>query len=595
MQNYLHGLLDEKDDCVVQQYLSYIDNGIPKAEKPKDVLVIGAGMAGLVAASMLKKAGHRVTIVEANTRVGGRIKTFRNTGQKKYFEDDSLYCEAGAMRLPDVHQMVFRYIDQLGLETEPFYYVPVNKEQAIEYRDKNKGKKERDNDWPDQERNSLFFLNYRKVVQKDYFEKGANIDQLLDYHLTVTPGVTFENQRADQLLGALLTPLKAFLAQNPEANWPKLIERYGNYSMMRFLNEESLYSDNAKEMIAVIQNLESRLAYDFIQSFIESNIIKDDTKFWQIVGGTDRLTTEFFRQHGLEENTYFDCRVTALWKDAETGKIKINTNVEEGHGADFYRAKGYAVLDTKVEALEFDEVIVAIPFSAFRQVHVWPKFTQEKRRAIRELHYDSATKVLLEFRERWWEQPPYNIVGGGSITDLSNRFIYYPSQGIGDTAHGLILASYCWSDEASRWDSMEDWDRYAYALANLAVVHAPDDKEEQERIKDLAVFDWRKKRRDEDKRDNSDPGNIIGGATQSWMHDPYAFGEAAIFNPGQLHQLQQHIVSTEWEGKAHFAGEHASLKHAWIEGAIESGIRTALEVNETPVLYNDCKKQTHGH
>ena len=29
----------------------------------------------------------------------------------------------------------------------------------------------------------------------------------------------------------------------------------------------------------------------------------------------------------------------------------------------------------------------------------------------------------------------------------------------------------------------------------------------------------------------------------------------------------------------HFAGEHASLAHAWIQGAIESGLRAALEVN----------------
>lgn len=82
---------------------------------------------------------------------------------------------------------------------------------------------------------------------------------------------------------------------------------------------------------------------------------------------------------------------------------------------------------------------------------------------------------------------------------------------------------------------------------------------------------------------------VIGAATQSWMRDPYAFGEAAIFNPGQLHLLQKHIISTEWGGRAHFAGEHTSLKHAWIEGAIESGIRTALEVNETTGNLNNPK------
>ena len=88
MENYLHGLLDEDNDLIIQQYLKYIDEGIPPTDKPKDVLIIGAGMAGMVAASLLKQAGHNVTIVESNTRVGGRIKTFRNSENKKYFEDD---------------------------------------------------------------------------------------------------------------------------------------------------------------------------------------------------------------------------------------------------------------------------------------------------------------------------------------------------------------------------------------------------------------------------------------------------------------------------------------------------------------------------
>jgi monoamine oxidase len=31
----------------------------------------------------------------------------------------------------------------------------------------------------------------------------------------------------------------------------------------------------------------------------------------------------------------------------------------------------------------------------------------------------------------------------------------------------------------------------------------------------------------------------------------------------------------------HYAGEHTSLKHAWIEGALESAVRTALEVHHS--------------
>jgi monoamine oxidase len=254
-------------------------------------------------------------------------------------------------------------------------------------------------------------------------------------------------------------------------------------------------------------------------------------------------------------------------------KVKIEVDIEVQRDPQFYEDAGFKALKTPVSDMEFDEVIVSIPFSALRHVYVTPQFKQQKRKAIRELHYDSATKILLEFREKWWQEAPYNIVGGGTITDFSNRFTYYPSNDLGSNGHGVVLASYCWSDEASRWDSMDDDDRYFYALKNLAIMHS-DDVKEQQRIIDLAVISSSIKDR------KGKPGKLVGAATQSWMRDPYAFGEAAIFNPGQLQLLQRHIISTEWKGKAHFAGEHTSLKHAWIEGAIESGIRTALEVNE---------------
>jgi monoamine oxidase len=67
------------------------------------------------------------------------------------------------------------------------------------------------------------------------------------------------------------------------------------------------------------------------------------------------------------------------------------------------------------------------------------------------------------------------------------------------------------------------------------------------------------------------------GATQSWTRNRYALGEAAIYTPGQLHE--HHAATRTLEGRVHFAGEHTSLKPAWIEGSLESAVRTALEVN----------------
>ena len=44
------------------------------------VVVIGAGMAGLTTAYHLAKAGHKVMVLEARDRVGGRILTLCDSG-----------------------------------------------------------------------------------------------------------------------------------------------------------------------------------------------------------------------------------------------------------------------------------------------------------------------------------------------------------------------------------------------------------------------------------------------------------------------------------------------------------------------------------
>lgn len=81
----------------------------------KKVLILGAGMAGLVAAYELTKSGHDVTILEARTRPGGRVHTLREPFS------DGLYAEEGAARIPDNHELTLKYVKEFELPLEPFY------------------------------------------------------------------------------------------------------------------------------------------------------------------------------------------------------------------------------------------------------------------------------------------------------------------------------------------------------------------------------------------------------------------------------------------------------------------------------------------
>tara|TARA_Y100000385_G_C13108386_1_gene649998 strand:+ start:5171 stop:6532 length:1362 start_codon:yes stop_codon:yes gene_type:complete len=89
----------------------------------KDVIIVGAGLAGLNAAHRLKKAGLSVMVIEARDRVGGR--------NFAHHLADGNILEMGGQWIGPTQTRMYELCEELGLETFPTY----NEGKVLVYND----------------------------------------------------------------------------------------------------------------------------------------------------------------------------------------------------------------------------------------------------------------------------------------------------------------------------------------------------------------------------------------------------------------------------------------------------------------------------
>lgn len=496
------------------------------------VAVIGAGEAGLSAAFELRKTGCDITIFEANTRIGGRIYTHYFDRDKKYFG------ELGAMRISPSHEATWHYINLFKLSTSPFATSNIN---------------------------GLFYLRDARARNDP---QGISVMENIYPRYKLTP-----NERKTPWRELSGRVFQKYLKSLPPEVRKELMEVKPVYSPAvqeidrlnyRMAYESTGLSQDAISMLGYLSAFEQTFFRLSLTEVLQEAYTADFAFTYRINGGMINLPHAFYnsllsRPSDVYGNINFKIgfAVDGIYESPEGNSVILE-----------YR--DCATFNTIFD--KFDYVICAIPFSSLRRVRVKPLFQVQKMQAIAELNYEEGQKTFLFLKDRFWEAgyPDSRIVGGSSNTSLPLISVFYPSDhampipgvlggwtlrpSASPLEPGVLLASYNWSQDDVRLGNEYEKLRIYDVKRYVERMHA---------------LPW-----------GYLDGELISYKSILWSHVQYIWGSATLTKPEDKILFSYIITLPEMGGKVFFAGEHVSQKHAWQQGALQTGMTAANNVAE---------------
>lgn len=511
--------------------------------RPQKVIVVGAGLAGLSAAHMLRKDGHEVTILEARDRPGGRVLTLRDNFSP------GLHADCGAAYIPGGHTYTVGFAQQFGLELDlipPGPTVPVDfldgqlisdtisptatwpitlapNEQGKTPLDWDRayagppvgqilGVDPRGSDWPGPV-DDIDAVTFAELLAKNGASPGAIKVLRLGYPDLWGDGI--DTTSALLVLRDMAWMVAIMLANTPPATQPAT-------------GRPAPAPQPAPALHPALRHYHARQAALHAQgSAPKPNAAIDPMSLYRVRGGNDHLPRAF--------------------ADSLGHAIRYNTPVQ----AIAQTESGVRITTADGQTYEGDRAIVAASYSCVRAMRFTPALPDAKAQVVNGLRYTSVARVFLEFRERVWVKAGLNGTASTDLPASANERL--PGLWIEDatqtqhTPNG-ILDCYFVGEWARRVGRMSESDRVKFALTQA------------ERVFPGATAQF--------------SGNAM---SKFWDEDPWANGDYCWFAPGEMKAFTPQLATAV--GRIHFAGCHTSALPGWMQGALESGLRAADEVN----------------